>query len=675
MTPTRLHFLGALVLFAGGTLARADAPTSVEAGRDFWSFRRLAKVEPPRVKGETWAGNPVDRFILAGLEEKGLSPAPHADRPKLVRRIYFDVIGLPPTPDELSAALKDQAPDWYERLVDKLLASPHHGERWARHWLDVARYADSDGYENDADRPSAYPYRDFVIRALNDDLPYNTFLQWQLAGDELAPGNPQALAATGFVIAGPNMVTGTKLQSELDKYRYDELDDVLGATGQAMLGLTLNCARCHDHKFDPIPTRDYYRMLAAFTTSKREEVPFMNAEEAAEFRRQTDEFDKTLSSAKAELDAIPKDTPPKERDARRKAFEQLEKSRPMPPKALVTTDEGPEHAKSFLLHRGDPAHKDGEVTLGFLSVLTPESDEARFKPDPPTGARTTFQRAALARWITDVNGGGALAARVAVNRLWQHHFGEGLVRTPGDFGAQGDRPSHPELLDFLATELITHNWSLKHIHRLLLTSNAYRMGTTFDVAKSKLDPENRLLWRRRPTRLEGEALRDAILHVSDALNPQMFGPAFKPPAVIAGRDKDDKIPRAKQEGPPVWRRSVYLFTKRSLPIPLLEAFDAPTGNSPCTRRLTTTVATQSLALLDDPFVRIQAEHFAKRLITDAGQDSTARVRRAYALALSRDPTPAELKASMEFVDRPDREGAFVDLCQVLFDLNEFAYVD
>ncbi|MDB5300871.1 MAG: Protein of unknown function (DUF1553)/Protein of unknown function (DUF1549)/Planctomycete, partial [Phycisphaerales bacterium] len=238
MTPTRLHFLGALVLFAGGIVARADAPTSVEAGRDFWSFRRLAKVEPSRVKGETWAGNPVDRFILAGLEEKGLSPAPHADRPKLVRRIYFDVIGLPPTPDELSAALKDQAPDWYERLVDKLLASPRHGERWARHWLDVARYADSDGYENDADRPSAYPYRDFVIRALNDDLPYNTFLQWQLAGDELAPGNPQALAATGFVIAGPNMVTGTKLQSELDKYRYDELDDVLGATGQAMLGLT-----------------------------------------------------------------------------------------------------------------------------------------------------------------------------------------------------------------------------------------------------------------------------------------------------------------------------------------------------------------------------------------------------------------------------------------------------
>ncbi|HWE94708.1 MAG TPA: DUF1549 and DUF1553 domain-containing protein [Tepidisphaeraceae bacterium] len=671
MRSTRLNFL-AVLLVAIAPQARADSP----ARSDFWSFRPLAKVEPPAVKDQAWARNPVDRFLLATLEEKGLSPAAPLDRPRLIRRIYFDVIGLPPSPEELSAATEDPAPDWYERLVDKLLASPHLGERWARHWLDVARYADSDGYEGDRDRPGAFPYRDFVIRAFNDDLPYNTFLQWQLAGDELSPGNPQALAATGFIVASPNMVSDTKLQSELDKYRYDELDDVLGATGQAMLAMTLNCARCHDHKFDPIPTRDYYRMLAAFTTSKRVEVPFMSAEEAAAFQKETGEFDKRMAAMKAELDALANDAPEKEREAKRKAVEQLEKSRPQPPKALVTTDEGPQPAKSFLLRRGDPSHPDAEVILGFLSVLTPESEEPRFKPDPPPGARTTFQRAALARWITDVDhGGGALAARVAVNRLWQHHFGEGLVRTPGDFGAQGDRPSHPELLDYLATQLITHNWSLKHVHRLLLTSNAYRMGTTFDATKSKPDPENRLLWRRRPARLEGEALRDAILNVSGALNPQMFGPAFKPPAVIAGRDKDDKIPRAKEEGPAVWRRSVYLFTKRSLPIPLLEAFDAPTGNSPCTRRLTTTVATQSLALLDDPFVRIQAEHFAKRLIADAGQDSASRVRRAYTLALSREPTAAELKASLEFVDRPDREGAFVDLCQVLFGLNEFAYVD
>ncbi len=295
---------------------------------------------------------------------------------------------------------------------------------------------------------------------------------------------------------------------------------------------------------------------------------------------------------------------------------------------------------------------------------------------PPTRS-TTFQRAALARWITDVdNGGGTLAARVAVNRLWQHHFGEGLVRTPGDFGAQGDRPSHPQLLDYLASELIRHHWSLKAVHRLILCSNVYCMDTTFDPARAAIDPDNRLLWRRRPLRLEAEALRDAMLAVAGTLDQTMYGPGVKPPVAVAGRGKDDIIPRAKEEGPAVWRRSVYVFVKRSLAVPMLEAFDAPSGNAPCTRRLTTTVAPQALALLNDPFVRMQAEHFAKRVAGEAGADESAQIRRAYLLALSREPTDVELKTLDTFIGGEKHSGeAMVDLCQVLLGLNEFAYVD
>ena len=433
----------------------------------------------------------------------------------MIRRLYFDLIGLPPTPQELDAIRADASSDWYEKLVDKLLANEHFGERQARHWLDVARYADSDGYEPDADRPGMYHYRDFVIRSFNSDLPFDTFVKWQLAGDEYAPQNPEALAATGFLAAGPVSVLTIKDEgtpAERAQYRADEMDDMVSTVGSAMLGMTVACARCHDHKYDPIPTRDYYRMAAAFTSTKRIGFSWKSDKKSDE------ESDKKSDK---EMDAF---------------------ARP-----LGITDESASPVESFLFAHGDPTRHKEPVTVGFLSVLEPNGTPDRWLvKTKPAQAHTTFQRTALAEWLTDADhGAGRLLARVIVNRLWQHHFGEGLVRTPGDFGAQGERPTHPELLDYLATELIANGWHLKPIHRLILLSAAYRQDVAFDPAKSAIDPDNRLLWHRRPMRLESEALRDAILAAGGKLKLNLYGPSVKPfipPEARAGRDKDS-IPR------------------------------------------------------------------------------------------------------------------------------------
>ena len=628
-------------------LAPANGAEGVKqppADRSFWSFRPLQRAEPPVVTDPGWAGSPVDRFIRAAQEAKGLAPAAPADRRTLVRRAYFDVVGLPPSPDELRQAIDDPAADWYPQLVDRLLASPHYGERWGRHWLDVARYADSDGYEADGDRPTAWYYRDFVIRALNDDMPYDRFVRWQLAGDELAPGDEFARSGTGFLAAATVIMgtVGTKRYHE--ENRYNELDDILSTTSSAFLGLTVGCARCHDHKFDPISAREYYRLLAAFATTRREPMPKppLPGGEANKFTREDQ-----LGPAQGVTDASP--TP-------------------------VT---------SYLLARGDVGLKVEEVTLGFPAVLT--SPDADGSPDrwrakhPPNGeATTTRQRAAVAEWITDVeHGAGALAARVIVNRVWQHHFGEGLVRTPGDFGTQGEPPTHPELLDWLASELVRGGWKLKSIHKLILTSAAYAQGTAYDPAKAAVDPDNRLLWRRRPLRAEAEVVRDSILAVSGQLKREVGGPAVKtamPPETAAGRDKDG-LPRPDADGPDQWRRTVYLFTKRSRLTPVLTTFDAPAATESCARRTVSTVPTQALALLNDPFVRTQARFFAKRCLAEAGHAPADRVRHAYNLALSRDPTDREASAAAAFLGDAVDEEEMTDLCHVLFTANEFAYVD
>ncbi len=651
----------------------------------------------------------------------------------LIRRLTFDLTGLPPTVDEIEAFVKDGSADAYERLVDRLLASPRYGERWGRHWLDLARYADSDGYEGDLDRKTAYRYRDFVIRALNDDLPFDQFVRWQIAGDEYEPENPSAVAATGFCTAAPSQET-TPADTEENKLkiRYDELDNMVSTVGSGLLGLTIGCARCHDHKFDPIPTRDYYRMVAAFQTSDRQEVRLSRSHRdrdrwLAERRRlYREDRMKALGLSDEEkfwlrqpehffvpvqielykkhgkaLDPSPDQLRAWLGDEGRSTLDRLDdaaraaEAAGVDPKAtaLALLDRGGRPEPAYILARGSVTSRKDRVTFGGLQVLTrafaPEDYLARTRSDVgrPKDAveddsplATTYQRRALAEWLTDPeNGAGGLLARVAVNRLWQHHFGEGIVRTPDDFGTKGEPPDHPELLDWLANELVRGGWRLKPIHRRIVTSAAYRQGTTGAPAGAAVDPENRLLWHRRPQRLEAEPLRDAMLAVSGRLDLAMYGPPFRPriPAeAIATRSKD-AYPADVKEGPPAWRRSVYAFIKRSVPNPLAEVFDAPDSTSTCGRRNATAVPTQSLALLNGDFVRGCARDLAKRVIREAGPERGDRIARAYALTLGRPPHVAERDAAMAFLADTDADASelLTDFCHVLLTLNEFIYVD
>jgi hypothetical protein len=520
--------------------------------------------------------------------------------------------------------------------------------------------------------------------------------------------------------------TPTDAPRNQERYRYDELDDMLSTVGSAMLGITLGCARCHDHKYDPIPQRDYYRMLAAFTTSARNETFLAPADVVAEYQARAAEFEQRLATAHAKLKewldrekaplvkkrieafglaeedqallAMPADdSNPRQQELLREYATRLEvpdeelrehladpqkaawdalatemieveaTRPPAPPSALTLTDHRPEPATSWLLERGEVDYKKEEVRLGFLRVL-PGTEPGAI--GAPPGAATTFQRRTLADWITDVEGGaGSLLARVIVNRLWQHHFGEGLVPTPNDFGSQGERPTHPELLDWLAAELVAQGWRLKPIHRLIMTSAVYGQDTTFDAARAGADPENRLCWRRQPFRLEAEALRDSILAVSGRLNPEMHGPGVKlpvPPELIITRTEGEHhYPKDVADGPAVWRRSVYSFIKRSVAFPMAELFDAPSPSASCGRRVPTIVAPQALVLMNDPFVRARSCDFAARLVREVGADPAAQVGRAWLLALGRSPTETERDASIRFLKE---QRALTDFCQILFGL-------
>jgi cytochrome c553 len=742
-----------------GPATKRTELTVTEEDRQHWAFGPLAKVEPPAVKNAGKARNAIDRFILAGLEAKRLTPTPPAAARALIRRVTFDVIGLPPAPDEVEEFVKAADPDAaYEALVDRLLASSHYGERWGRHWLDVARYADSGGYESDIDRPTAYPYRDFVIKALNADMPFDEFVRLQLAGDEIKPDDPLAIAATGFLVAGPGeFLSDNLLKEERLRQRYIELDDMVTTTGAAFLGLTLGCARCHDHKFDPIPSRDYYRLLAALHSGGRAEVPLgsraeieranqaragwdrqrkaaedalkkwadgqrakvgprlraakiaklpvadavktllRDKPESAEAKALAKKHEKALTVAEDEVRKAADDAARKRWD---KLAGELAAVRGREPKALPTAlafrDRSGKPAESWLFRRGDFHDHTIPVELGFVTVLTREKSASAYWKEARAGDRidTTYQRRALAAWISDTErGAGPLLARVIVNRVWQHHFGEGLVRTPNDFGTRGERPSHPELLEWLSANVVAHGWKLKRLHRMILLSATYRQGAAFDAEKAKTDPDNRLLWRMRPRRLEAEVLRDALLVSGGVMYRKPFGPAFKPPIsadAMVARNLKNPYPKNVPEGPEDRRRSVYMFHKRVIPYPLFQAFDAPDAQQCTGRRNVTTVAPQALALLNDPFLRTRAGDFANRLRKEAGGDPAAVIDRAYHLAFGRPPTEAEQGAGVEFLAQQNREHsardpkkvrdeirrqALTDYCQVLFGLNEFIYVD
>ncbi|MGI9244550.1 MAG: DUF1549 and DUF1553 domain-containing protein [Verrucomicrobiales bacterium] len=700
-----------------------------------WAFLPLGDPAAPETEdADGWARNPIDHFVLARLEALDLRPNPPVSDAKFQRRLHFDLHGLPPDP-----AVLDTPPD-----IAALLASPHFGERYARHWLDVVRYGDSMGYRFDDDTPNAYQFRDFVIRALNADMPFDQFVRWQIAGDELAPGDPQALAATGFAAVGPRERIEGNARNKRET-RYNELDDIVSTTGSAFLALTLNCARCHDHKIDPIMQADYYGLGGAFLSAERSDRELLTRE----IRQSREAWEQRDTELRAKLDAWARDhssevdtlreTLTAERDeiwqtflsklndkerANTKAhqrlmrsrggkllgkrldrrFQQLSKlldsdaaliaghpeafdcreaaalrdhaqQRPAdPPRALTYTDTTATPVASPLLPRGSIENPAEPIPLRFVAAATIDPD---YQPDLRrlSGAPdTTNQLAALARWLTDTErGAGHLLARVIANRVWFYHFGRALAPDPNDFGHASPPPAMPELLDHLAAFLIDHGWSLKALHRYILESATYRQGTTLTPAAAERDPENRYWHRRRPMRLEAEALRDTILAVSGRLNDERFGPGVFLPVpedqILSRLGKP--YPKDIADAPPVWRRSIYTFIKRTVPVPLNRTFDGPDNSSSCGRRPHTTVAPQALHLLNNPIIRKRATDFAERIVRECGAEPSSQVERAYLLALSRPPNSAELQGSLAFLD----EYPLADFCQTLFTLNEFIYID
>ncbi len=909
------YFLLLTVAFSFlGTTSAKDEPIDWDQQRSkHWAWRELTDPKPPQVKNAKWARNDIDRFILVKLEATGLSPNDEADASALNRRLHYDLVGLPRVVEGEGKS--------FETVVDELLASEHFGERWARHWLDVARFAESHGFEQDYDRPHAYHFRDFVIKAFNQDIPYDQFVRWQVAGDEIAPNDPLALSATGFLGAGvfPTQLT----EKEFESARYDELDDMANTTGMAFLALTIGCARCHDHKFDPIATKDYYRLTSTFGLTIRSEIdapmdtqqyrdglakwekerkPLLVARETFEREELPKRFDNwlndpdvktTSASVWATLDAaepksldgatftaqgdgsfllsgknpnddrwvvtakvaLPKVTalriealthksmkgngpgragngnialsdirvfakkagakgkgkavklvnpradhqqnttslsiassidgdkrktgwavdgqigkdhvcvfefaepveneggseftfemdyfvntshvigrprfsvssqlaPPlkaesqsqvmaalmkaisrpggvealdeKQRSALRDAYRGIdpkwkelsakisahEGKKPQPKKMkMMVSSEGfkpmKHHAdgrgyphfykKVHFLDRGDPNKKGEEVSQTFIPLLMRNGkNSSHWQAKRPEGARTSHQRKALANWLTDVeNGAGYVAARVIVNRLWLHHFGQGLVATPNDFGYQSEPPTHPELLDWLASRLIENNWRLKPMHKLILSSAAWRQSSSYDEAKAAKDLDNQLLWRFTPRRLEGEVIRDSLLSVSGQLDKAMYGKGTL--------DEKSK------------RRSVYFFIKRSRLIPTMQLFDAPEPLVSQGRRLSTTIAPQALMFMNSPNVRGYATAFAQRLAQEVGEDLEKVVKAGYRAALGREPDADETAATLAFLKNQEasyqeakqnnpRHLALVDMAQTLLSLNEFSYL-
>ncbi|MDB5309654.1 MAG: hypothetical protein JWO38_3856 [Gemmataceae bacterium] len=743
-----------------------DDPAITPGEKSHWAFKPPARPAVPAVNKAAWARTPVDAFVLAKLEAAGLVPAPEADRLTLIRRLSLDLTGLPPTPAEVDAFLKDSRPDAYEQLVERLLASQHFGERWAAHWLDVVRFAESNGYEGDSERPHAWRYRDYVVRSFNTDKPYDVFLTEQLAGDELAAGkDPRSCAdlwaATGMHRCGPvHMISGNV---EKDVLRQEVLTEMVNGLGSAVLGLTVACARCLDHKFDPVSHGDYYRLQAFFASTKYVDTDLATPAEKEARKKLADELDAKMAPLRqqvAKIDApvraklaqakhdalepkykdalaVPADKrtadqkklvadaqpllavrwdeilaamTPADRTKRISLREELHalEARVPPPTSAAWAIQNGDPAQTFVFKRGNPKQKLAAVKAAFPRVLVAAPVEPK-------------NRVELAKWVT--RPGHPLTARVIVNRLWQHHFGRGIVATPNDFGVRGERPTHPELLDWLATELVNPTligdsaggrippavpWSLKHIHRLMVLSNVYRQAGNVPVppAATKADPNNTLLWRMNRRRLEAEAIRDSVLATSGALNRQVGGPPVKVPLepevydLIFTEGEPDGLWPVTPDPAQHARRSVYLFNKRNVRLPLFEAFDQPDTLNSCAARPVSTFAPQALILMNGPFVQEQGKALAMKLVREVGTDPAKQLDALYRRAVGRSPTGAEKLAGLEFLkdqggsirerlkaglpiglpvgdlppgaDAADMR-ALADLCVVVLNTNEYVY--
>jgi mono/diheme cytochrome c family protein len=615
--------------------------------RNHWAFQPVHRPALPRVEHRNWLANPIDTFILAGLEARGLQPNPPASRRALIRRIYYDLLGIPPTPAEVEAFVTDLSPDAYPRLVDRLLASPGYGEKWGRHWLDLVRFAETNSYERDDPKPLAWRYRDHVLRSFNLDKPYDRFLREQLAGDEFPNPDADALIATGYYRMG----IWDDEPTDALQARYDGLDDILATTGQVVLGLTVDCARCHDHKIDPIPQQDYYRLLAFFHNIN----PYRNGG--------------------------PTDLVPLLADAPMRLAREQQRSRRARAQtgvALGVTEVGNRAPDTYVLLRGNPRVHGDRVEPGFPVVLGGASPSL---PTPPSSAKTTGRRLVLANWLASPE--NPLTARVMANRVWQYHFGRGLSRSPNNFGLQGDKPTHPELLDWLAGELVAQGWRLKPLHRLILLSNAYQMSSRNEARALAADINNDLFWRFDMRRLTAEELRDSLLAVNGTLLRTMFGPSVYvtiPQEVLAGQS----VPGSGWGNSPPKdqaRRSVYIHVKRSLLTPILETFDLAETDRSTPVRFVTTQPTQALGMLNSSFVQEQASLFAARLCREAGTQPEQQVRLALALALARPATTEEVRRDVQLLeelrkkDGIDNQKALAYYCLMVLNLNEFIYLD
>jgi len=668
-----------------------------------WAFLPPGRPEPPSVQDQAWTRNPIDRFILAPLERDGIAPSPEADRVTLIRRVSLDLIGLPPSTAEVDAFLKDDSPGAYARLVDRLLASPHFGERWARPWLDLARYADSNGYSIDAPR-SIWKYRDWVIDALNDDMPFDRFIVEQLAGDLLPAATLDQKVATGFHRNTPiNQEGGI----DPEQFRIESVIDRVNTTGTAFLGLTVGCCQCHDHKYDPVSQREYYQLFAFFNNSDEPDLPLATPEDLArrdeieasvnrhiEKVRLTDTalieaqraweagLDMAARQAQSQTVREAMNLPDEKRsdDERRLVFrafieqapaakatrQAIASIRKAAPK-VVTTMVVRERAKprdTRLFIKGDFTRLGDPVQPGVPKALPPLEPKSGSAPN----------RLDLARWL--VEPGHPLTARVAVNRIWQAYFGRGLVETENDFGTQGSLPSHPELLDWLATEFAGKGWGVKSIHRLIVMSATYRQASIVRPDLAKVDPDNRRLARQSRLRLEAELIRDASLQASGLLNPTVGGPSVFPPqpdgVMALGQVRREW---AASTGPDRYRRGLYTYFWRATPHPSLVVFDAPDATRACTRRMRSNTPLQALTMLNDKASIEFAEALADRVVREGPSDPSGRLTLAFRLALARTPTEAELRRLVSLLEDARRDdadrAAWTTVARVLLNLDEF----
>ncbi len=722
---TLVFYLAVVTVLAAEPATSESKPKSfTEKQKQWWAFQPVTRPEAPAVNG---AGNPIDAFVLGKLAEKGIAPNPRADKATLLRRAHFTITGVPPTPEEVQAFLSDTSANAWEKTIDRLLATKQYGERWGRHWLDLARYADSEGFKADETRPNVWRYRDYVIQSLNDDKPYDRFVKEQIAGDELYPGDKDALVATGFNRHFPDESNAANIMQR----RQELLNDITDVVGSTMMAMTYGCARCHDHKFDPILHKDYYRLQAFFANTRIEdEALLVTPERRAAFEAKQRIWEEKTASVRAEMDAIikpryvtryeermsrfpeeiqavirmaPDKRNPYEwqmyqkakaqvtftdqeiaatlKGAEKEKFNALKKQlaafnhlKPAPlPVAQAMIDESRSAPPTHVLSVGNHEVKLYEVEPGYLSILDP----AAAKIAPVDGLNTTGRRAALANWLTDPS--NPLTSRVMANRIWHYAFGRGISATPSDFGVMGERPANRELLDWLAYTFVNEDkWSIKKSLKRMMMSETFQQSAAFNASSAEKDPDNKYTWRYNRRRLEGEIIRDSMLQVSGLLNAKMGGPGVFPPlppgmTTRGGWKKEETIEESS-------RRSVYTFVRRNTRYPMFESFDMPDTHEPCARRNLTTSSTQALELLNSDQVLGWAKGLAKRASNDSGMSAGSRIERAYKLAYSRNPSAEELGSAESFLDKHAKvtgnaETAFVDFCHMLMNSNEFVFIN